>query len=168
MMKRLLVLCMTLSAAMCGSAFPQAQADHETTDPQKCPLHSKQAKVSSHHASVDEQGDQAMGFSHLKITHHFRMNSFGGTIGATANNPTDKISSDVIRSHLSHVAVMFANGDFSTPMFVPDGVPPGATTMKTVAGQHSVSIRRNPEGRKVRIESKDPAALAAIHDFLRF
>jgi len=37
---------------------------------------------------------------------------------------------DPTRSHLSHIAQMFANGDFSTPMFMHDGVPPGATTMK--------------------------------------
>jgi hypothetical protein len=168
MTKKLLVLCITVGAAMSGSVFSQAQADHETTDSQKCPMRSKQAKVSSHHASVDEQGDRAMGFSHLKTSHHFRMNSFGGTIEATANDPTDTISSDAIRSHLSHVAVMFTNGDFFTPMFVHNGVPPGATTMKLLKANIHYQYKEISTGGKVLIESKDPVALAAIHDFLRF
>ena len=71
-----------------------------------------------------------MGFSHDATTHHFRMAPDGGVIEVTANDANDKTSTEAIRSHLSHIAVMFGNGDFSTPMFVHDGVPPGVTTMK--------------------------------------
>jgi hypothetical protein len=42
--------------------------------------------------------------------------------------PTRQI--EAIRSHLSHIVMTFDNGDFSTPMFIHDGVPPGITTMK--------------------------------------
>jgi hypothetical protein len=70
--------------------------------------------------------------------------------------------------HLSHIAVMFGSGDFSTPMFIHAGVPPGATTMKLMKSQISYKYEQMPSGARVRIQSADPIALAAIHDFLRF
>jgi hypothetical protein len=54
----------------------------------------------------------------------------GGAIEVIVNDPNDKMNTEAIRSQLSHIAMMFGNGDFSTPMFVHDGVPPGVTTMK--------------------------------------
>ena len=58
------------------------------------------------------------------------MQSDGGSIEVAANDPNDKTNTTAIRSHLTHIAMMFRNGDFSTPMFIHDGVPPGVTTMK--------------------------------------
>ena len=109
-----------------------------------------------------------MGFSHDATTHHFRMAPDGGVIEVTANYANDKTSTEAIRSHLSHIAVMFGNGDFSTPMFVHDGVPPGVTTMKLLKAAIRYQYEEISYGGRVRIESSDPIALAAIHDFLRF
>jgi TusA-related sulfurtransferase len=92
----------------------------------------------------------------------------GGAIEVTANDPQDKTNTEAIRSHLSHIAVMFGNGDFSTPMFVHDSVPPGVTTMKIVKATIRYKYEDISSGGRVRIESSDPVALAAIHDFLRF
>jgi hypothetical protein len=62
---------------------------------------------------------------------------------------------------------MFGNGDFSTPMFAHDGVPPGVTTMKLMKSAIHYTYQEIPSGGRVRIESEDPIAVAAIHDFLR-
>jgi hypothetical protein len=63
---------------------------------------------------------------------------------------------------------MFTNGDFSTPMFIHDGVPPGTTTMKLLKAAIHYRYEEMPSGGRVCIETEDPVAVAAIQDFLRF
>ena len=122
----------------------------------------------AHHAVVESHGDQAMGFPHDKTAHHFRMTSDGGAIELTVNDLNDKTNTAAIRSHLSHIATMFGSGDFSTPMFVHDGVPPGVTTMKLMKSAIHYTYEEAPSGGRVRLKSDDPIAVAAIHDFIRF
>ncbi len=63
---------------------------------------------------------------------------------------------------------MFGNGDYATPMFVHDGVPPGITTMKLLKAAIRYKYEVISSGGRVRIESSDPVALAAIHELLHF
>lgn len=135
-------------------------------DMQDCPMHQQHADA--HHAAVEKHGDQAMGFPHDKTTHHFRLTRDGGTIEVTANDPSDKTNTAAVRSHLSHIADLFAEGDFSAPMFIHDGVPPGVTTMQLMKEVIHYECEESSSGGRVRIVSKDPVAVAAIHDFLRF
>jgi hypothetical protein len=147
-------------------AFPVLAQDAKPDDTMKdCPMHDQHA---AHQAIVESHGDQAMGFPHDKTTHHFRIMSDGGAIEVTVNDPTDKTNTGAIRSHLSHIAMMFDDGDFSTPMFVHDGVPPGVTTMKLMKSAIRYPYEEMPSGGRVRIKSEDPIGVAAIHDFLRF
>jgi hypothetical protein len=46
-------------------------------DMQSCPMHKQ------HQAEVEKHGDEAMGFSHEKTTHHFHLLPDGGTIEVT-------------------------------------------------------------------------------------
>ena len=62
---------------------------------------------------VNERGDHAMGFSHEKTTHHFRLSADGGAIEVTANDPTDAVSQEQIKTHLSHIAKLFKEGDLA-------------------------------------------------------
>jgi len=66
----------------------------------------------------------AMGFSHEKKTHHFRLFSDGGAIEVTVNSPQDTESRDQIRKHLGHIAQMFSNGIFDAPMLTPEKLRP--------------------------------------------
>jgi len=154
------VLCLAMAAYAQDATKEDAMRD--------CPMHKQHLTADSHRAVVEKHGDQAMGFSHDKTTHHFRMTPDGGSIEATANDASDKASTEAIRSHLSHVAIMFGDGDFSMPMFIHDGVPPGVTTMKLLKAKIHYKYEEISSGGRVRIESSDPVALAAIHDFLRF
>ena len=129
-------------------------------------MHAQAAQ--SHQAVVESRGDQAMGFPHVKTTHHFRLMADGGAIEVTVNDPSDKANTQAIRAHLSHITIMFSHGDFSTPMFIHDGVPPGVTTMKLMKSAVHYTYGQMPPGGRVRIKSDDPVAVAAIHDFLRF
>jgi hypothetical protein len=134
-----------------------------------CPMmHQQQGGKDHHHAAVDQRGDMAMGFSHDQTIHHFRLSPEGGTIEVTTNSASDIESIGAIRSHLAHIASMFGGGDFSTPMFVHDTIPPGVTTMKLLKDKIRFGYESIEAGGRVRIESSDPVAVAAIQDFLRF
>ncbi len=153
---------------LCFVTALYAQGANKEDAMRNCPMHKEHMIRDSHQAGVERHGDEAMGFPHDKTTHHFRMSADGGAIEVTANDANDKANAEAIRSHLSHTAVMFADGNFSTPMFVHDGVPPGVTTMKLLKDKIRYKYEDISSGGRVRIESSEPGALAAIHDFLRF
>jgi len=148
-------------------ALPAFGQDTKLDEMEDCPMHT-QRSAQSHQAMVETHGDEAMGFPHDKTTHHFRITADGGAIEVTVNDASDKTNTQAIRSHLSHIAVMFSHGDFSTPMFIHDGVPPGVTTMKLMKLAIHYTYKEMSTGGRVRIKSDDPIAVAAIHDFLRF
>jgi len=165
---------LTLSLLTAAEARQQAAA---------CPLHeqheqhatdkSKAVEPASHnHADhvegVNQRGDHAMGFDHLKTTHHFLLMSDGGAIDVAANDANDAASINQIRSHLRHIAMMFAGGNFSTPMFIHDRVPPGVETMKRLKAVIDYRYEETERGARVRVSTHSDEARAGIHDFLRF
>jgi len=121
-----------------------------------------------HHGDATSRGDHAMGFDAAKTTHHFLQNSAGGTIQVTVNDPADTASRDAIQHHLQHIAKAFSESDFDIPMLVHDQVPPGVTVMKRLKSEISYQYVAGDRGGSVEISTKNPEALAAIHDFLRF
>jgi hypothetical protein len=138
-------------------------------DVQPCPMHKEHMKeASQHQADVEKHGDEAMGFPHDKTTHHFRLYSDGGAIEVTVNDTEDSQNMQAIRSHLTHIATMFSNGEFSIPMFVHDQVPPGVPVMKEKRAEISYTFEELPTGGRVRIKTPNPDGLKAVHDFLRF
>ncbi len=133
-----------------------------------CPMDAHQQATDPHAAYVDARGDQSMGFSHEKSAHHFRLYPDGGAIEIRANDPNDTVTRDEIRTHLGHVAQMFAAGDFQVPMFIHDTMPPGASTMEAKRGAIAYSFEATQDGGRVRITTTDSEALEAIHQFLVF
>ncbi|MBS1802538.1 MAG: hypothetical protein JST28_04195 [Acidobacteria bacterium] len=131
-------------------------------------MHASHSGADAHHAVVESHGDQAMGFPHDKTTHHFRLAEDGGAIEVTANDPKDTANIEAIRTHLAHIAEMFSDGNFATPMFVHDGIPPGATTMKLLKERIQFAYQPVDAGGRVALVASDPIAKAAVHDFLRF
>ena len=69
------------------------------TAPSPAPPQSKK-----HYDDVNRHGDMAMGFSHLKTTHHFRLLAGGGAIEVQADDPSDKQTLEHVRMHLQHTA----------------------------------------------------------------
>jgi hypothetical protein len=65
-----------------------------------CPMHAQKSSEDGHHAAVETNGDAAMGFSHEKTTHHFRLAESGGAIEVTANDAKDAANIDAIRMHI--------------------------------------------------------------------
>jgi hypothetical protein len=117
---------------------------------------------------VNERGDHAMGFSHEKTTHHFLLTADGGSIEVTANDPNDTASQQQIKTHLSHMAKMFKEGDFSAPMFIHSETPPGVPAMKQFKAGISYTFEAIERGARVRIASSNTEAIEAIHSFLRY
>jgi hypothetical protein len=123
---------------------------------------------SDHDGEMMMRGDQAMGFSQQKTTHHFRLFKDGGAIEVETNDPKDAGSRDQIRQHLSHIAKMFSAGDFHAPMFIHDTTPPGVLTMTRLREQIHYEFQETDCGATVRITSTNPQAIDAIHAFLLF
>jgi len=117
---------------------------------------------------MNKRGDHVMGFDHTRTTHHFLLQESGGSIEVTANSSDDVESSKQIRMHLKHIAMMFAEGNFKAPMLIHDQTPPGVPVMQELKDEIKYNFEEIDRGAAVRISTKNPTALKAIHDFLRF
>jgi hypothetical protein len=126
-------------------------------DMQSCPMHKEHMKeASQHQADVQKHGDEAMGFSHDKTTHHFSLYPDGGAIEVTVNDSKDSENTQAIRSHLMHIVTMFSNGEFSIPMFVHDQVPPGIPVMKEKRSEIVYRFEELPTGGKCVLRQQIP------------
>ena len=103
-----------------------------------------------------------------RTTHHFRIYKNGGAIEVTANDAKDTESRDQIKMHLSHIAGMFAAGNFQAPMLVHDRTPPGVPVLQKLKGEITYQFAKTERGGTIRISTKNAEALSAIHEFLRF
>jgi hypothetical protein len=126
------------------------------------------ASQDMHHQGVDARGDKAMGFSHDKATHHFILYADGGAIEVKTNDAADTATRDQIRMHFTHIAKMFADGDFSIPMLIHQENPPGADVMKQMRDHITYKFEELPQGGRIRITSTDAKAVAGVHKFLVF
>jgi hypothetical protein len=110
-----------------------------------------------------------MGFDQALTTHHFRLFNDGGAIEVSVNDVADTKNRDAIRSHLPHIAMMFGEGNFDAPMLVHDSKQVPGTAAMT---EHKAAIRyqyvETAKGGRVDIVTSDPAALGAVHQFLKF
>jgi hypothetical protein len=120
------------------------------------------------HMKMNERGEAGMGFSQTATTHHFLLKPHGGVIQAEAKDPADASNRDHIRMHLNHIAHAFTSGDFNIPMFVHDTVPPGVPEMQRLQNKIRYTYKPTANGGRIVISTQDSAALAAIHNFLRF
>jgi len=143
-----------LAILVLASAIQARQANTQTPEQQ--------------HAEMMKRGDAGMGFSQDKTTHHFSLLKDGGAIQASVNDPKDDATRNHIRMHLSDVAEMFSAGDFDVPMFIHDTTPPGVPTMTKLHSEIHYRYQQTDSGGKIMIETANPKALEAVHEFLRF
>lgn len=129
---------------------------------------SAQSPAQTRSSDVNRRGAHVMGFDQSKTTHHFLLYEDGGAIDVSVKDPSDTADRDAIRSHLPHIAAMFAEGNFDAPMLVHDTNVPGTSEMTTMKDRLSYRFVETPNGGRVDIMTKDPDALAAVHTFLRF
>ena len=163
-MKQLLAVALLTTSSLVTAAAqqPAKPVQEKSSDAgANCPMHDD-------HSKMNERGEKGMGFSQTATTHHFFLRSNGGVIQVEANDPKDTAARDSIRTHLTHIAHAFSQGDFDIPMFVHDKVPPGVPEMKRLKDKISYDFHPTSDGGQVVISTPDHAAAAAIHKFLRF
>lgn len=165
-------IALLLASTTAGPALGAQTAGSGSTDAADCPMHAAHARARAAHedhlAGVNARGDHAMGFSHAKTTHRFRLFPDGGAIEVSANDAADAESRDQIRSHLRTIAKAFSDGDFDIPGAVHGRVPPGVPTMQRRRSEITYRYADTERGAMVRITTRQPDALDAVHDFLRF
>ena len=149
-------------------SLPMSLRAQQTAEPPTQCHHADSADSHPSHQGMMARGEQGMGFSQAKTTHHFLLKPDGGVIAVSAKDPKDADSRDQIRMHLTHIAKAFAQGDFDIPMFVHDQVPPGLPAMKRLSAQIQYRFKQTDEGGQVSLSSTSPEAITAIHDFLKF
>jgi hypothetical protein len=112
---------------------------------------------------------KVMGFDQATTAHHFSLFADGGRIAVDVKNADDTTNRDAIRMHLSHIATMFGDGRFEAPMLVHDTKDvPGISILAERRSSVAYRYADTPLGGRVDIFTGDPAALAALHDFLRY
>lgn len=119
--------------------------------------------------AAQDRAGMVMGFDQDKTTHHFSLYEDGGAIEVSANDLADAKNRDAIRAHLPHIAMMFGGGDFDAPMLVHDTKNvPGAETLAKLKDKIRYRYVETPRGGRVDVVTTDAAALAALHEFLKF
>ncbi len=136
-------------------------------EPAMPPSHMHHLGQDSAFTSMQARGKMVMGVDQSASTHHFDSLPDGGRIELQANGD-DTVALRAIRRHLRGIARAFAAGDFSSPMLVHAEKVPGTGVMAERRASLRYTYNDVPRGGAVRIRTRDPQALAAVHEFLAF
>ncbi len=114
---------------------------------------------------IAEKGAQVMPFDLEETTHVFQKTQTGGVQKVVADDPTDAEQVALIREHLEEEAAAFRRGDLSDPSEIHGEEMPGLQELE--AGAKEVDIRYSdlPDGAQIEYETKDPALVAALHNW---
>ena len=153
-----ILLALVASAAPARAQEPDAPMGHD---------HAHMHGQDSAFAAMQARGERVMGVDQSASTHHFDSLADGGRITYQADGD-DARAVRTIREHLRGVARAFAAGDFSAPATVHDRDVPGARVMAERRALIRYDYRDVARGGAVRIRTRDPHALAAVHQFLAF
>jgi hypothetical protein len=133
-----------------------------------CTARKETASADSSFAALQQRGETAMGVNQYTSAHIFEPLPIGGRI-VLQRKETDSVGETTIRTHMRTIATGFANGDFALPGFVHAmSDVPGTAKMKALRSEITYSERDLPRGAEVVISTKNPDAVAAIHEFLAF
>jgi hypothetical protein len=155
-------LALLVAVASCGKS-PEPRAD--TTAAMQA---AHGATSDSAFAGVQSRGAGVMGVNQYTSQHVFETIPDGGRIILERPSEGDRTDVRTIRSHMHEIAAAFARGDFSAPGLVHAQQVPGTKVMASRAATLHYEAVDRPRGAEVRITTHDPAALAAVHEFLAF
>jgi hypothetical protein len=118
-------------------------------------------------AALQTRGERATGVDQYTSTHLFDALADGGRIGLQ-RVVDDPAAVDRVRQHLKETAAAFASRDFSLPAFAHMRQVPGMAVMAERRDRVEHVYRNLPRGGELRLTTKDPDALRAIHEFVAF
>jgi hypothetical protein len=157
---------------MLALAAASAIAASTAQDPQHAMppgmTHEEHLKQLQKDADLKKRGAAAMGFDQETTAHHFLLLPDGGAIEVSVTGRSDASGRARIRAHLREIAKAFAAGDFEKPLATHGEMPPGTSAMRERREAIAYSYEKTRGGGRVRIATNDPAAVDAIHDFLRY
>lgn len=119
-------------------------------------------------AATQARGQVVMGVDQYSSAHVFHDLPDGGRILLERDDPGDTAGTATIRRHMESIAADFRRGEFAKPFQVHAGVVPGTAVMTARRAAIRYEVFDRPRGAEVRLRSADPAAIAAIHEFLAF
>jgi len=117
--------------------------------------------------ALQDRGRVAMGVDQYTSTHLFDALPEGGRI-ELQRGVDDPEGIEVIRAHLREIREAFSRGDFTTPAFVHSQDVPGTDVMAARRDRIEYVYHDLPRGGEVRLITRDPAALEAVHAFMAF
>ncbi len=148
-------------------AQQQAATDAAAKEADAAHAHGTADGSAGHGAEVDSRHDQ-FGMAHQATRHSFRLFADGGAIELRANSEDDKTTIEMIRKHLQEVCAQFTTGNFTTPAFVHGTAPDGVGAMQKAGDAIVYRFEPLPAGGRIRMTTKSPGALQAVHEFLGF
>jgi len=152
MTARSLFLVVTLVA--CSSGKPGSNKTAQSSD--------------SSFAKLQQRGATVMGVDQYTSQHVFEPLPNGGRI-VLQRKEADSAGEAVIRQHMRTIARAFAAGDFTLPGVVHAMKDvPGTEQMRALHDDITYTPQDLPRGGEVIIATSNPAAIAAVHDFLAF
>jgi hypothetical protein len=131
------------------------------------PAPGQTTKPDSTFHAMQMRGRIVMGVDQYTSSHKFESLPDGGRI-ELQRDVADETGVKVIREHLAAIAHAFSKGDFTAPALVHLKEVAGAAEMtarKALIRYHYKELAR---GGEIRIQTKDPEAVRAIHAFLAF
>jgi hypothetical protein len=152
------VFCLIMASLGCGERRPASDAESSTLS---------RTSADSSFAQLQARGRTAMGVDQYTSRHQFESLPDGGRITLTRDS-ADTAGGAQIRAHMAEIAASFRQGDFDLPGFVHDREVPGTAVMRARRAHISFLPYSAPGGGQLRISSRDPVAVAAVHEFLAF
>ena len=171
-MRSLSLLVLLLLPACAGSA-PQASdsaatTHHSAPDTAAAIAAARGASDDSAFRDVQRRGAGVMGVDQYTSAHVFESLPHGGRIILERPSTGDTAGIRTIRAHMREIAGQFRRGDFSAPFLVHAQAVPGTPEMARLAATIDYVAADRPRGAELRLTTRDPAALDAIHEFLAF
>ena len=113
-------------------------------------------------------GMPGMHFDQDAVVHRFTIEPQGGRIAIDVKSRADTSTLQTVRMHLRHIASAFAKGDFADSIATHGEIPPGVGKMTELKDRIRYEFAETKGGGRVSIRTTDPAALDAVHAFLRY
>lgn len=124
--------------------------------------------AAAHTAGVETTANDAHGFAHDAVQFKFTATDDGGSMELRAKDTADLDTIDAIQKYLKAIAGDFATNDFSKAESVNGRMPEGVDAMERLHDSISYGYEALPDGGRMRLQTGNADAVAAIRAFLKY